>query len=142
MADDKTIYVTFEFQGNLGNDVDMVTEKIRQMDTTASKALQEMAKGSSLSARGILSQADAIGMLPAPLKAANSGFGKLIQAARAFIATPVGIVLTAIVAALQALFSWFNSSADGQMEFARVSGYVSGVLGQLKEVVLQVGEAI
>ena len=142
MADDKTIYVTFEFQGNLGNDVDMVTEKIRQMDTTASKALQEMAKGSSLSARGILSQADAIGMLPAPLKAANSGFGKLIQATRAFIATPVGIVLTAIVAALQALFSWFNSSAEGQMEFARVSGYVSGVLGQLKEVVLQVGEAI
>lgn len=142
MADEKTIYVTFEFRGNLGNDVDDVTKKIEKMETEASKALGKMAEGSSLSARSILSQADAIGMLPGPLKAADSGFVKLIQAAKTFIATPVGVVLTAIVAALQALFSWFNSSAEGQMEFARVSGYVSGVLGQLKEIVLQVGEAI
>ena len=142
MADDKTVYVTFEFRGNLGDDVDKVTQKINQLDTTASKALGKMAEGSSFSARNILSQADAIGMLPGPLKAADSGFAKLIQAARTFIATPVGIALTAIVAALQALFSWFNSSAEGQMEFARVSGYVSGVLGQLKEIVLQVGETI
>lgn len=142
MADEKIVSVTFQFQGDLPENLDQVAGKIQGLDTDAGKLFQAMTKGSSMSARGFAAQANAVNMLPGPLKGATSGFGALIQAAKAFIATPVGAVITAISVALQTLMTWFTSSADGQMEFARVSGYVSGVLGQLKEIVLKVGEAI
>lgn len=83
-----------------------------------------------------------IGMMPAPLQAAASGITGMTGAAKAFIATPLGAILAAIILAVQALTTWFNSSAEGQMAFAKVSGYVSGVLGQLKEIVIAVGKAI
>lgn len=83
-----------------------------------------------------------IGQMPAPLQAAASGITGMTGAAKAFIATPLGAILAAIILAVQALTTWFNSSAEGQMAFAKVSGYVSGVLGQLKEIVIAVGKAI
>lgn len=140
MADDKTVYVTFEFQGNMNEKLDEATAKVKVMDTEAAKAFQKMTEGSSVSSRSIEAQSQAIGMLPGPLKGATSGFGSLIRAAKAFIATPVGAVLTAIVVALKALMTFFSSSADGEMEFARVSGYVTGVLDQLKEILIKVGK--
>ena len=80
--------------------------------------------------------------LPKPLQAACSGIVKMTGAAKAFIATPLGAILAAIILALQALKTWFNSTAEGQMAFAKISGYLSGVLTQLKEVVIKVGEAL
>ena len=80
--------------------------------------------------------------MPGPLRAAASGINGMTGAARAFIATPLGAIIAAIVLALQALSAWFSSSAEGQMEFARISGYLGGILGQLNEVVMAVGRAI
>lgn len=142
MADEKTVYVTFEFQSNAGEEVQKITGKLSSMDTEASKAFRNMTNGSTLSARGIGAQGAALDSLPSPLKSATSGFGSLIKAAKAFIATPIGAILGAIVLALKALTTWFSSSADGQMEFAKVSGYVSGVLGQLKEILFTLGKTI
>lgn len=83
-----------------------------------------------------------VGKLPQPLQMVISGMNGMTGAAKAFIATPVGAIIGAIVLALQAVSAWFNSSAEGQMAFAKASGYVSGVLGQLKEIVIAVGKAI
>ena len=80
--------------------------------------------------------------MPGPLHAAASGINGMTGAARAFIATPLGAIIAAIVLALQALSTWFTSSAEGQMEFARASGYLGGILDQLKEGVMAVGKAI
>lgn len=83
-----------------------------------------------------------LSQLPAPLQAAISGIQGMTGAARTFIATPLGAVLAAIVLALQTVHTWLNSTVEGQMRLAEISGYVGGVLGQLKEIVITVGEAI
>lgn len=80
--------------------------------------------------------------MPASLQSAVKGIEGMTGAAKAFIATPLGAVLAAVILALQTLKTWFNSTVEGQMAFARVSGYVSGVLGQLKEIVIAVGRAL
>lgn len=83
-----------------------------------------------------------IGKLPQPVQAVIGGIQGMTGAAKAFIATPLGAILAAIVLALQAVYSWLNSTVEGQLKFAEISGYVSGVLGQLKEIVITVGKAI
>lgn len=83
-----------------------------------------------------------IGQLPAPIQGVIGGLNGMTGAAKAFIATPLGAIIAAIALALQALTTWFNSSVEGQMAFAEISGYVSGVLDQLKEIVITVGKAI
>ena len=83
-----------------------------------------------------------LGNLPVGLQSVIGGMNGMTGAAKAFIATPLGAVIAAITLAIQALTSWFNSSREGQMAFAKVSGYVGGVLNQLKEIVIWVGEAI
>lgn len=83
-----------------------------------------------------------LGKLPQPLQAVVGGIQGMTGAAKAFIATPLGAIIAAIVLALKALSTWFNSTVEGQLKFAEISGYVSGVLGQLKEIVITVGNAI
>lgn len=83
-----------------------------------------------------------ISNLPAPIQSTIRGMQGMTGAAKAFIATPLGAVIAAIILALTTLKSWFDSTVEGQLKFAEISGYVSGVLGQLKEIVIKVGETI
>lgn len=85
---------------------------------------------------------DIMNQLPTEFKSAIGGIQGMTGAAKAFIATPIGAIIAAIVLVLQALKTWLDSSVEGQMAFAEISGYVSGVLGQLKEIVITVGKAI
>lgn len=121
--------------------------KVAQGDASAAieDATQKEEKSSSVlvSLLGGQEKYNAIvSQLPTALKSACNGITGMTGAAKAFIATPLGAVLAAIILALQALKTWFNSTVEGQMAFAKVSGYVSGVLGQLKEIVIAVGKAI
>lgn len=108
-----------------------VSREIQQHDSILVKMLGGQEKFKTIMA----------GMPPA-LQSSAQGIAGMTGAAKAFIATPLGLILGAIILAVKALTTWFNSSADGQMEFARISGYVSGVLGQLKEIVIAVGKAL
>lgn len=83
-----------------------------------------------------------IGQLPSPIQGVIGSINGMTGAAKAFIATPLGAIIAAIVIALQALKTWFDSSVEGQMAFAEISGYVGGVLDQLKEIIITVGKAI
>lgn len=83
-----------------------------------------------------------LGSLPAPIQAFVGGIQGMTGAAKMFIATPLGAVIGAIVLALKTVQIWFNSTVEGQLKFAEVSGYVSGILGQLKEIVISTGKAI
>ena len=78
--------------------------------------------------------------LPAPLKNAAEGVMNLTKAGKAFIATPLGAVLGAIILALTAVKTYFESSAEGQMKMTKATGYLNGVLTQLKEILIKVGE--
>lgn len=79
-------------------------------------------------------------LLPGPIKGVVGSINSMTAAAMKFIMTPIGAIITAIVVALKALSTWFKNSADGQMAFAKISGYVAGVLNQLKEIVMSVGK--
>ena len=108
-----------------------VSEEIRTHDSLMVKML-----GGYENYSAILSK------LPAPVQSIISGIQGMTGAAKAFIATPLGAIIAAIVLALQAVNTWLNSTVEGQLKFAEISGYVSGVLGQLKEIVITVGKAI
>lgn len=83
-----------------------------------------------------------ISNFPKPIQSVIGGLNGMTGAAKAFIATPLGAIIAAIVLSLQALKTWFDSSVEGQKVFAEISGYVTGVLDQLKEIVIMVGKAI
>ena len=80
--------------------------------------------------------------LPGPIRDVVSGITGMTGAARLFIATPLGATIGAIVLALQTVKTWMDSSVEGQLALAEASGYLNGILGQLKEVVITVGKAI
>ena len=80
--------------------------------------------------------------LPGPLGEAINGLTGMTGAAKAFIATPLGVVLAALILAWQALNSWFERSEEGQMALAQITGYLSGIMETLKDVVASVGEVI
>lgn len=83
-----------------------------------------------------------LGKLPAPIQSVIGSINGMTGAAKAFIATPLGAIIAGIVLVLQTLKTWFDSTVEGQMAFAESSGYVSGILGQLKEIVIAVGKAL
>lgn len=83
-----------------------------------------------------------MGALPASVRNAVSSLEQLTTAARAFIATPLGAILGAIVLVLGALHTALTSSADGQMTLTKYTGYLKGVFAALKEVVIFVGNAL
>lgn len=83
-----------------------------------------------------------VGQLPGPIQSVIGSINGMTGAAKAFIATPLGAVIATIVLVLKSLKTWFDSSVEGQKAFAEISGYVSGVLDQLKEIVISVGNAI
>lgn len=83
-----------------------------------------------------------ISQLPGPLRAAVTGLNGMVGAAKAFIATPLGAVLAALVLAYKALDTWLHRSAEGQQALAKISGYVSGALAALTQVAMDVGKAL
>ena len=118
-------------QSQASSEFDNVTRQIEQQDSVMVKMLG-----------GYENYKQIVDQLPSRVKNVITGIQGMTGAAKAFIATPLGAVIAAIVLVLQSLKTWFDSSAEGQMEFARISGYVGGVLNQLKEIVITVGKAI
>lgn len=80
--------------------------------------------------------------LPGPVGSAAKGIQGLTTAAKAFIATPVGAVITAIVGALALMKTALASSEEGQLKLAKVTGTLKGVMTGLKEVLVQVAPLI
>ena len=83
---------------------------------------------------------DAASALPGPIGAAASGIKTLTKASLAFIATPVGVALAAIVAALAVLSSWFTRTEEGQNALNVASAYFKQTLDSILDVVDDVGE--
>lgn len=69
-----------------------------------------------------------------------TGIGAMTKQALAFIATPVGAIITAIVVALKALHEAFTRSAEGQEKLNVIMGYFSGVVTVLLDLVANLGE--
>lgn len=81
-------------------------------------------------------------LLPPGIQSTIKGISKMTVAGLKFIATPLGAALAAIALALNAVYTWFNKSASGQLAFAKVSAYVGSLLDSLTDVIVKVGEYI
>lgn len=71
-----------------------------------------------------------------------TGMGAMTKSAIAFIATPIGAVIAALGLAISALTSYFKGSEEGANNFAKISGILSSVLGNLSDIVQKVGKYI
>jgi len=78
---------------------------------------------------------------PAATSAAT-GMYNLVKASLAFIATPIGLVLAAVGAALGALMAYFKSSEEGQNRLNKIVAIGSAIFEQFMNVVEGIGEAI
>lgn len=85
---------------------------------------------------------DALNQIPGPLNGTVGGFRKLITAAKAFIATPIGAIIGALVAALSLLKSYFTGTAEGQAKMAKASAVMGSVLDSIKDVAIKLGKAL
>lgn len=83
-----------------------------------------------------------IGQLPGPLKNAVAGLNSMVGAAKAFIATPLGAILAALILAYKALTTWLSKTSEGQEKLAKITGYLSGVMAGLQQIVFNIGKAL
>lgn len=83
---------------------------------------------------------DAVSALPGPLGSAAAGIKGVTKAAMAFIATPVGIVIAAIVAGLALMSSWFTRTEEGQNALNVSSAYFKQTLDSILDIVDDLGE--
>jgi hypothetical protein len=113
-------------------------EQIRTLDSETSK-LQQTIEGATGSNEGLL---NSLRNAPGVLGSTVSGIEAMIKASLRFIATPLGAVITAIVVALKALFTWFKRTEEGQNELIKVTGYFKQILDSLLDVVDRVGERL
>ena len=83
-----------------------------------------------------------ISALPPALQNSQGGIMNMVKAAKAFIATPLGAAIALIAAGIKALMSYFTGTVEGERKFAQISGYLSGVMAKLNDVVISVGKAL
>lgn len=75
-----------------------------------------------------------------PLSNSIKGMKGFISATKAFISTPLGIVLSVIVLALKSVYTYLNKSAEGQKTMAKISAFLSSILGSLTDIVVGFGK--
>ena len=111
---------------------------IKKLTADISKA--EEAQGTYT--RSVGHYSNALQGIPGPIGMAVSQMQRLTVAAKAFIATPVGIVIAAIVAAFGALTAWFRRTEEGQGALNKIMKTFGVILQNIFDVVSKVGKAI
>lgn len=90
-----------------------------------------------------------IGNYPESLNAVSGGLGGMVRgfmaatkAALAFIATPIGMILAGVALAIAAVRQAFVSSEEGQNKFAKIMAVIGTVVGNLTDLLSDLGESI
>ncbi len=76
------------------------------------------------------------------LAGVRTGLVRATAAARAFIATPLGLILAGIALAVSAVAAAFKDSEEGQNKFNKLMGQIGVVLGNLRDLLADFGEGI
>lgn len=84
----------------------------------------------------------ALGKIGEGLESGTKGFKAMTLQALAFIATPIGLVIAAIGAALFALTAYFKGSEEGQNRLNKIMAVGSAIMEQFMNIVEAVGKAI
>ena len=107
-----------------------------------SKQIQETEKSLAQATVTNKSFVDQLKSAPGPLGAAVGGIQGMVKAAWAFIATPLGAVIAALVIGLKAITSYFKRTEEGQQQLAKVSGYLTGIWEGLLDIGSKLGKAL
>lgn len=92
-------------------------------------------------AKGAFSSfSDTIDGMGIPLTQTIKNFGNMTKAAWAFVSTPLGMVLGAIVLALKAVHTWLNKSAEGQKVMAQISAFFGSIMSSVTDIVIAFGK--
>lgn len=118
-----------------------IAEINREIDEN-NKVIKENVSAQEKQRLGVGGYTDALDKLVPGLGATVNGIKAATKAALTFIATPLGLVLAAIGAAIFALTSYFKSSEDAQNKFNKIVSIGSAIMEQFMNVVEAVGEAI
>lgn len=109
-----------KLNGSLGDFTDNVGDYEGGF-SKAGKSLQQIAPGATSAATGIMG---------------------MVKASLAFLATPIGLVVAALGAALYALTAYFRGSEKGQNDLNKIMAVGSAIFEQFMNVVEDIGEAL
>lgn len=107
-----------------------ISSSFQKMQKESSNALTQMTGG-----LGAISPA-ASGALSG-LKTMAGGFTTLNAALG-----PIGLIIGAIAIAIKALMSYFKGTTDGAEQFAKIMGFIKGILGALQDAFIALGRII
>ncbi len=120
-------------------------EEFKQMQKEAKRLHDEMNRLQQATGNFSLNVGNytsALKDLPGPMGAVANGIGGIISKAKALIATPLGVALTAVTGAFMALKTALNATEEGQRKLAKVTGFLKGALNGIVETVVQAGEVL
>lgn len=92
--------------------------------------------------KGVGEAAKGLPILGSGINSASSALGGMTKASLAFLATPLGAVLGAIVVVLGSLKAAFTSSEEGENKFAKITAVVSTLVGNFVDLLASLGEII
>ena len=121
---------------------------VKDFDKTvkgAGKSVKKSAKDmSQSSAKSVGNLEQGLTSIHPAAGVAVKGMRSASMAARALQAAmgPIGIALMALTTALGALTAYFRESVQGQQQFARIMGYLKGVVDVVKDAFIDIGEWI
>jgi DNA repair exonuclease SbcCD ATPase subunit len=92
--------------------------------------------------RSVGNYGKALDGISGPLGNAVAGVKNFAKQALAFIATPFGLVLLAISAAIYAVKRAFEDSEEGQNKYAKIMGVIGAIVGNLFDLLADLGEKI
>jgi len=112
---------------------------VKKSSKSTSKAFSNLSKGATGSL-GMISKS--LGSISGESSGAASGFASLASGAATLnIALgPIGLILAAVGVAVAALKSYFTNTTEGAEVFAKMMGYLSGVMGYFQDVLADVGK--
>lgn len=116
--------------------LDTYRKKLEEVGNTTEETSEQNDKA-SVSAGGL---SEILRKVPGPLGDTARGMKLLTKEAMAFVATPVGMVLAAISAALALVSSWLHRTEEGERALNVATGAFTGTLNTLLDVADNVGE--
>ena len=129
------------------NNLNTATEQVSQGAESAQKSMGLLGRAAN-STKGAFQSignnfnklGKDLGGIPGPVGLVAQSMGGLVKAFQAIVANPVGLVIMGIVGALAALKRAFSDSEAGQEKWNRITAVGSALLGNLMDVVADLGE--
>lgn len=116
--------------------VDTTTKEGRKQIEEYNKVIEENDSLINQNSDTLLTQFRNVGNYQSALGGLVGGFQQAGQAAKAFLANPVAATVAVIVGAFKSLYDALNSTEEGQLALATVTGFFKGILTGLQEIVV------